>query len=406
MRIELRQLPGAFAQVAAAIGQQGAILGAIDLVRVESKGVTRDVTVACADGDHAERVVAAVRAARRREGRQRLRPHVPDAQGRQDRGHAEGRDPDPRRPQHGLHAGRRPRLLGDPRRPRVRLGADHQGQHGRGRVRRHRGARAGRHRPGRGDARHGGQGDAVQGARRRRRLAAVPRHDRHRRDRPDRRVRRARRSAGSTSRTSPRRAASRSSAGCRTSLDIPVFHDDQHGTAIVVLAALLNALQGRPQDGGERARGRRRRRRGRHGLREDHPQPRRHRPRGVRHRRHPAPEPHRPRPRARGDGRAAPTRAGSPAVPTTRSRAPTWWSACPPRARSPSRPSARWPTTRSCSRWPTRSPRSSPRRSWATCAIMATGRSDYPNQINNVLAFPGIFRGALDVRAPDDRRGR
>jgi len=32
-------------------------------------------------------------------------------------------------------------------------------------------------------------------------------------------------------------------------------------------------------------------------------------------------------------------------------------------------------------------------------AIMATGRSDYPNQINNVLAFPGIFRGALDVRA-------
>jgi malate dehydrogenase (oxaloacetate-decarboxylating) len=33
-------------------------------------------------------------------------------------------------------------------------------------------------------------------------------------------------------------------------------------------------------------------------------------------------------------------------------------------------------------------------------SVMATGRSDYPNQINNVLAFPGIFRGALDVRAP------
>ncbi len=33
------------------------------------------------------------------------------------------------------------------------------------------------------------------------------------------------------------------------------------------------------------------------------------------------------------------------------------------------------------------------------CSIMATGRSDYPNQINNVLAFPGIFRGALDSRA-------
>jgi malate dehydrogenase (oxaloacetate-decarboxylating) len=31
--------------------------------------------------------------------------------------------------------------------------------------------------------------------------------------------------------------------------------------------------------------------------------------------------------------------------------------------------------------------------------VVATGRSDYPNQINNVLAFPGIFRGALDARA-------
>ena len=34
-------------------------------------------------------------------------------------------------------------------------------------------------------------------------------------------------------------------------------------------------------------------------------------------------------------------------------------------------------------------------------AVIATGRSDFPNQINNVLAFPGIFRGALDVRARD-----
>ena len=32
-------------------------------------------------------------------------------------------------------------------------------------------------------------------------------------------------------------------------------------------------------------------------------------------------------------------------------------------------------------------------------AVIGTGRSDYPNQINNVLAFPGLFRGALDVRA-------
>src|SRR5207245_2199663 len=34
-----------------------------------------------------------------------------------------------------------------------------------------------------------------------------------------------------------------------------------------------------------------------------------------------------------------------------------------------------------------------------TVAVLATGRSDYPNQINNVLAFPGIFRGALDCGA-------
>jgi malate dehydrogenase (oxaloacetate-decarboxylating) len=38
-------------------------------------------------------------------------------------------------------------------------------------------------------------------------------------------------------------------------------------------------------------------------------------------------------------------------------------------------------------------------------AVVATGRSDYPNQINNVLAFPGVFRGALDVRASDITEG-
>lgn len=37
----------------------------------------------------------------------------------------------------------------------------------------------------------------------------------------------------------------------------------------------------------------------------------------------------------------------------------------------------------------------------AGVAVIGTGRSDFPNQINNVLAFPGIFRGALDVRASD-----
>ena len=37
----------------------------------------------------------------------------------------------------------------------------------------------------------------------------------------------------------------------------------------------------------------------------------------------------------------------------------------------------------------------------AGAAVVGTGRSDFANQINNVLVFPGIFRGALDVRARD-----
>ena len=37
----------------------------------------------------------------------------------------------------------------------------------------------------------------------------------------------------------------------------------------------------------------------------------------------------------------------------------------------------------------------------AGAAVVGTGRSDYPNQINNVLAFPGVFKGALSVRARD-----
>jgi malate dehydrogenase (oxaloacetate-decarboxylating) len=42
-----------------------------------------------------------------------------------------------------------------------------------------------------------------------------------------------------------------------------------------------------------------------------------------------------------------------------------------------------------------------PEQIFGIAEVVATGRSDYPNQINNVLAFPGVFRGALDVRASD-----
>jgi malate dehydrogenase (oxaloacetate-decarboxylating) len=45
-------------------------------------------------------------------------------------------------------------------------------------------------------------------------------------------------------------------------------------------------------------------------------------------------------------------------------------------------------------------PEISPEDAAGLVRVMATGRSDYPNQINNVLCFPGMFRGALDVRAP------
>jgi malate dehydrogenase (oxaloacetate-decarboxylating) len=60
MRVRLPQRPGSFAQVATVIGETGAILGAIDLVRVEKGMKVRDITVSCIDAAHGERIVAAV----------------------------------------------------------------------------------------------------------------------------------------------------------------------------------------------------------------------------------------------------------------------------------------------------------------------------------------------------------
>jgi malate dehydrogenase (oxaloacetate-decarboxylating) len=61
MRLHMPQHGATFAGVAHAIAETDAMLGAIDLVRVESNQVVRDVTVACGDGEHAEAVVRAVR---------------------------------------------------------------------------------------------------------------------------------------------------------------------------------------------------------------------------------------------------------------------------------------------------------------------------------------------------------
>ena len=91
IRVRIPQRPGSFARVPGAIGNAGAILGAIDLVRVEGHEVLRDITFLCADAAHGEAVVNAVRVARGRRGRERLRPHVPAPRRGQDRGRRRSR---------------------------------------------------------------------------------------------------------------------------------------------------------------------------------------------------------------------------------------------------------------------------------------------------------------------------
>jgi malate dehydrogenase (oxaloacetate-decarboxylating) len=184
----------------------------------------------------------------------------------------------------------------------------------------------------------------------------------------------------------------------REALDIPVFHDDQHGTAIVVLAALLNALRvvGKDPEGvrvvvtGAGAAGmactnimla--------HGIAQivvcdlD----------GVLDRDRPGLDPtlrelaERTNPndeRGTADellagadvylGLSGPGAVSAAAIRTMKPGAIVFAMANP-------------------------TPEVMPEEVADDVAIMATGRSDYPNQINNVLAFPGVFRGALDVRA-------
>ena len=184
----------------------------------------------------------------------------------------------------------------------------------------------------------------------------------------------------------------------RASLDIPVFHDDQHGTAVVTLAAFLNALRvvgKRVEDvkvvltgvgaagvavtktlqaagvrnviGCDRAGVVYR---GREGLTE---QKARYaaetNPEGVRGSSDDA--------LAGADVYIGLSQPGAVTVAGIRTMAPdaiVFAMANP-------------------------TPEVSPEEIAGLAAVVATGRSDYPNQINNVLAFPGIFRGALDVRA-------
>jgi malate dehydrogenase (oxaloacetate-decarboxylating) len=184
----------------------------------------------------------------------------------------------------------------------------------------------------------------------------------------------------------------------RETLDIPVFHDDQHGTAVVVLAALLNALRvvGKRMEDvrvvvtGVGAAGVATSRmlaaagvtdivgcdrrgclyRGREGLDEVKAEYAEWtNPRDVRGSADDA--------LAGADvfvGLSGPGAVSAEAVRTMADGAIVFAMANP-------------------------TPEVVPEQIEDRVAVVATGRSDYPNQINNVLAFPGIFRGALDVRA-------
>ena len=176
-----------------------------------------------------------------------------------------------------------------------------------------------------------------------------------------------------------------------------MFHDDQHGTAIVVLAALINALHHRRQA-----------------------------PRGRPHRRASASAP----PgtavsqlllQAGAGDVVGVDRGGilSVARPVARANAARWRPTPTADIATASREalagadvfigSVGGPSTPplvkphgaripSSSRWPIPSPEVQPEAIEGVAAVIATGRSDYPNQINNVLCFPGFFRGAARQR--------
>ena len=184
----------------------------------------------------------------------------------------------------------------------------------------------------------------------------------------------------------------------RASLDIPVFHDDQHGTAVVVLAAFLNALRivdKHPEDLKVVVTGV-----GAAGIAVS----RTLMAAGVRNivgcDRHGAVY------RGRDNLNEAKARFAEQTNPDDERGTPdevlrgadVFIGLSGPGACSPAgiRAMAADPIVFAMSN---PDPEVIPEEIADVAAVIATGRSDYPNQINNVLAFPGIFRGALDVRA-------
>ncbi len=188
-------------------------------------------------------------------------------------------------------------------------------------------------------------------------------------------------------------------------LDIPVFHDDQHGTAIVVLAALLNALKLTGQAlGGIRivvvgmgaagvavtkillAAGARHvigcdSRGALHAEREDYLDGTMH---GVK--------------RALCEATNLERRGGAVANVLEGADLLVGLSGARVVAGSALAAMNRDPIVFAMAN---PDPEVSPEDAARYARVVATGRSDYPNQINNVLAFPGIFRGALDVRSTE-----
>jgi malate dehydrogenase (oxaloacetate-decarboxylating) len=147
-------------------------------------------------------------------------------------------------------------------------------------------------------------------------------------------------------------------ARLRASLDIPVFHDDQHGTAIVVMAALTNALRVVDKKIAD-----------------------------VPHSKASLAARTNPR-KVRGDLRDG-LRGADVFVGVSAPNVldPLWIQDMAPDAvvfalANPD-------------------PEVDPAEADKYAAVVASGRSDYPNQINNVLAFPGVFRGLLDARAKE-----
>ena len=189
-------------------------------------------------------------------------------------------------------------------------------------------------------------------------------------------------SAASTWRTSRRPRCFEIEARLRELLDIPVFHDDQHGTAIVVLAALTNALRCVRKGARLGAGGGVRRRRGRHRDRRPAAGRRRAARAGLGPGGHPVPDRRRrsTRPRRALAGRTNPERRHRrPARRAARRRRVHRGVARPACCRPSGSPT--WPRIRWCSRWPTRTRRptwtrpASTRRSWPPDARTTRTRS-------------------------------